>query len=928
VKTALAGSCLAAYLCCGCSLTGGGKEATIASLGKRPPQLQDVQIHTDEQLAMSAYSEYLETAADSATRPLAMRRIADLNLEAEPLVQTDAAISSATSRAADSIKLYRQVLELYPDRSDNDMVLYQLARAYEHNGQPEASLATLARLVHEYPDSGYALEAHFRRGEILFVQQDYRAAEQSYAAVIAAQETSPFYRQSLYKSGWCYFKQSLFSEALDNFLALLDLELQGTTSSGERLATLAPARRELVSDTLRVTSLSFSYENATDAIARYFSRQSPREYEDLLYESLGQLYLQQERYSDAARTFESFAELHPLHSQAPRFQMRVIETYEQGSFPTLVLQAKQDFVERYQLQGNYWQHHDSRDSAQVLEYLRLTMTDLSRHYHAQAQRTHKQEYYNHAIHWYRTFLGSFADTGEAPQMNFLLAELLFESGDFQSATQEYVHTAYDYGGHARAAEAGYAAVLASARTEEQLAGAARTTWHLQSIEHALRFASTFPQHPEAVAVRTRTAEQLLAIENPERAIVVAQYVTADPAATQEQQRIAWTVQAHANFDLGDYLQAEQSCQQVLSRTTGNKKEKEEIIEMLAAAIYKQGEFAKAAGDTTAAVAHFARVRQAAPSAAIVATAEYDAAAGFLQLQAWSDAAVILERLRSEYPNDPRQVEITRRLATAYLSAQQPQQAAVEFERIGRGSGTAGLRREALWQAAELHAEAGQAERAIEVYRYYVEQFPHPAETAIEASQRIASHYGTLGDSVAQQHWLAAIISIDRQAGNERTDRTRYLAAQATFQLAESSYQAYRGVALRLPLKQSLASKKQLMETALRQYEQAAAYKVAIITTAATCRTAEIYTHMGESLLQSERPAGLSSEALAEYDMLLEEQAYPFEEQAISLHEANVQRIESGLYDAWIGRSQATLATLVPGRYAKLERSATYVQALH
>jgi hypothetical protein len=252
---------------------------------------------------------------------------------------------------------------------------------------------------------------------------------------------------------------------------------------------------------------------------------------------------------------------------------------------------------------------------------------------------------------------------------------------------------------------------------------------------------------------------------------------------------------------------------------------------------------------------------------------------------------------------------------------------VEFERIGRGSGPAEVRREALWQAAELHADASQVERAIEVYRYYVEQFPHPAETAIEASQRIAEHYSSLGDSAAYQHWLTAVISADRQAGSERTDRTRYLAAQATFQLAESAYQAYRGVALRLPLKQSLASKKQLMETALHEYELAAAYQVAIITTAATCRTAEIYAHMGEALLQSERPAGLSAEALAEYDMLLEEQAYPFEEQAISLHEANVERIASGLYDAWIGRSQVALARLVPARYAKLERSASYVQAL-
>ncbi|HYQ70507.1 MAG TPA: tetratricopeptide repeat protein [Gammaproteobacteria bacterium] len=918
---------LATALCSGCSLIGSGQEPTIASLGNRLPRLEDIPVDVHEQRAITAYSDFLEAGDSSDARPLAMRRIADLNLEAEPFPQTGERPPGTSLRVADSISLYRQLLEQYPDRADNDMVTYQLARAYEQNGQPKESLATLAHLVRVYPDSSYAQEAHFRRGEILFVQKDYRAAEQAYGFVTAGGAAGPFYRQSLYKSGWCFFKQGLFSEALDAYITLLDLELQNTIESEDRLAELPAARREFVADTLRATSLSFAYEHSADSIAAFFAARHAREFEDILYENLGLLYLQQERYSDAAHSFQSFVERHPLHRQAPRFQMRVIETYEQGGFPTLVLQAKEDFVERYQLQGDYWQQYDKQDSGQVLEFLRLTMTDLSRYYHAQAQRTRKQEDYARAAHWYRTFLGSFADSTEASQMNFLLAELLFESDDFRAATQAYVHTAYDYGSHARAAEAGYSAVLAYARTEERLDGAARVEWHRQSIEHALRFATTFPQHPEALTVRTRTAEQLLAIGDAQRAIVVAEGVTSDPAATAEQQRIAWSIQAHAGFDLGDYLQTEHASQQALSLTHGNSGDRDKITELLAAAIYKQGESAMATGDTAAAVGHFGRVRRAAPTASIVATAEYDTAAALLQQHAWEQATPILERLRRDYPNDARQAEITRRLAAAYLAAEQPQQAASEFERIGHGPGDGEVRREALLQAAELHAEAGQQTRATEVYQYYVEQFPQPVEPAIEARQRLADHYRGVADASAQQRWLSAIIKADRQAGSGRTDRTRYLAAQAAFQLAELTYEAYLDVALRLPLEQSLAAKKQLMESALQQYDQAAAYQVAIVTTAATCRAAEIYAHMGEALLQSERPTGLPGATLAEYELLLEEQAYPFEEQAIALHETNMQRIEDGLYDAWIGRSQADLAILVPGRYAKLERSAAYVQAL-
>ena len=80
-------------------------------------------------------------------------------------------------------------------------------------------------------------------------------------------------------------------------------------------------------------------------------------------------------------------------------------------------------------------------------------------------------------------------------------------------------------------------------------------------------------------------------------------------------------------------------------------------------------------------------------------------------------------------------------------------------------------------------------------------------------------------------------------------------------------------------------------------------------------------------MESERPKNLGSEALEEYNILLEDQAYPFEEQAIALHETNAARVDSGMYDAWIGKSLQALAELVPGKYAKLERSMDYVASL-
>jgi hypothetical protein len=69
-------------------------------------------------------------------------------------------------------------------------------------------------------------------------------------------------------------------------------------------------------------------------------------------------------------------------------------------------------------------------------------------------------------------------------------------------------------------------------------------------------------------------------------------------------------------------------------------------------------------------------------------------------------------------------------------------------------------------------------------------------------------------------------------------------------------------------------------------------------------------------------------ALEQYDLLLEEQAFPFEEQAIELYQANTARAADGVYEGWVQRSFEALSQLMPARYAKLERSEDVVTALY
>ena len=280
----------------------------------------------DSQLkAIESYQLFIDLAGDD---PLlhaeAMRRLADLQLEAGEVEQLQSNVATVVDRSAGAVDLYEALLDTYPGYGKNDLVLYQLARAYELNGEPDRALDALDRLVKEYPDTPHFAEAHFRRGEILFVQRRYGEAEEAYGAVLASNEPQ-FREQSLYKKGWALFKQLRHEESLEPFFGLLDDKFAAASGDsaedpGAIYAAMGRADQELVDDTFRVLSINFSYINGPQSVTQYFDRHGLRSYAYVVYSNLGDLYLEKERYQDAATAFQAFAELDTFHEKAPLLQ--------------------------------------------------------------------------------------------------------------------------------------------------------------------------------------------------------------------------------------------------------------------------------------------------------------------------------------------------------------------------------------------------------------------------------------------------------------------------------------------------------------------------------------------------------------------------------------------------------------------------------
>ena len=820
----------------------------------------------------------------------------------------------------EAITVYKNLLDKFPLYQGNDQVLYQMSRAYEELGQIDEAMVVMDRLVRDFPRSRYNDEVRFRRAEYFFPRKRYLDAEEAYKSVVDVGVSSPFYELALYKLGWTFYKQELYEDGLHRFIALLDRKV----ATGYDFAqTTDDLERKRIDDAFRVISQSFSYLRGADSAMEYFDTNGKRSYEDRIYSNLGEFYFEKRRYSDAAASYNAFVKRNPFHRVSPQFHMRVIEIHLAGGFPSIVIDSKKEFAKNYGLKAEYWKHFEPSARPEVLGFLKTNVTDLAHHYHALYQDAQhvkkKEENFQEAMHWYEEFLVSFPQDAESPAINYQLADLLLENRSFARAAVEYEKTAYNYPQNEKSSAAGYAAIYAYREHLRTAAPEEKDNVKRETVRSSLKFADTYPKHEKAAIVLGAAADDLHDMKDYEQALATSRKLLNDfPGADQEVLKSAWIVVGHSCYELKRYDEAETAYVKVLALLPADDKSRAGFTDNLAASIYQQGEQANGLQNYRAAADHFLRVGRMAPTSKIRANAEYDAAVALIQLKDWKMAATVLVGFRELFPGHALQPEVTKKIAYVFKEDGQLSLAANEYERVERESKDEEVRRGALMLAADLHEQAGNKKQALAVYRRFVDNFPQPVEVNLETRNKIAEILKAENDQKGYLTELKEIVAIDAAAGQARTPQTRYLAGKAALVLAEQMYDQFTVVRLVKPFEVNLRKKKELMKATMQAFNKLPEYEIGEVTAAATFYLAEIYAHFSKALTESERPDGMNAQEMQEYELAIEEQAYPFEEKAIKVHEKNLELLSLGIYNSWIDKSLERLAKFVPARYDKPE----------
>jgi TolA-binding protein len=846
--------------------------------------------------------------------------------------------------AIDNIRQSKVILESYERIIDADIsyqrideLIYQTAKAQSFIGDEQESIKRLKLLTGLYPNSELFDESKFRMAEAYFKIGDYAEAESAYKKILTFSQSKEFHQRSRFKLGWSVFKLERYDEA--GKVALETLDYYPNLVDAISVSAVGEDDQDLVEDTLKLLSLMFSKQKNAESIEALQQATSNKNYAFLLYDSLFRFYLAQDRFEDGALITDAYTKNYPKDFNAYLMATNTIKTYKKGGFDIQEWLAKESFVESFGITSVYWPLLTQEQTKTIKPLVNQYLGELAHSYYVRMQNSIKKrdkypvytDFAKRSADYYIELVSTNPKHKDNAQNLYLAAEALNRTSrterDFLNVIDIYEQAAYKFKrGYAVSVKAGYAAILGYDKLKKpDSTGAKVLTSPLAkkrqgSIEN---YALFFPESVNTPILLNDLANEVFKERDFVKAQNISSKVVASPNVKPEVLYSSWLVNAHSAFELKAYKAAEIAYQAALGFK--RDKGKEVLQERLAASIYRQAE-AESNAELSAAL--YLKVVDTVPTSSVVPQALYDASSQLLASKNWGQAIATLSHFQSAFPNHELYNDASEKLIFAFTENKEFVSAAEILLRVSKVTQDKVKASNYLYRAADLYYTNGFEYEGVQLYEKFINTYKDMFDLNIEAHHLIVQFNEAASNENLTTTWKNKLVKYEKQSIDKRTDRSSYLASSAALSLAMVDFEIFEKYKLTLPLKKSLAKKKELLKAAVNKFESLVGYDVAEIISASTYQIGQVYQVLAKDLMSSERPAELTELQLEQYNILIEEQAYPFEEQALDIYKINLSKIADGQFDVWIKRSLTVLEEMNPAEYKRDFKEASHAENIY
>jgi TolA-binding protein len=366
---------------------------------------------------------------------------------------------SARTAGEAAVRVYRLLVDTprHATYKRLDAALYYYALELGELGRESEMQKTFARLVQEFPTSPFVPNVYLAFGDLKFSQGEIADALRLYTSIVDGYPDSPVYAYALYKIAWCHLNplgtaDPRYDVSLDHFVATVRATLKGKAGSEENGRFLRrDARRDLVR--------AYVHAGKPSQAWKFFSGigEGPTPAESMAREMMVRLA---EAYFGEGKYVESSAVYHDLQarfSDDPNvcaWQARVVINALATDDKAIQWKEAKRLTERWRVFATR-DGIAKQDRVRCKNDTRATLVQLATTWHDEADKTGRQETYDHAQEAYAAFLDLFAEEKSSYEMAYYHAELLWQqatrltdaarsSQDRERAKQRFAeaHTAF------------------------------------------------------------------------------------------------------------------------------------------------------------------------------------------------------------------------------------------------------------------------------------------------------------------------------------------------------------------------------------------------------------------------------------------------------------------------------------------------------
>lgn len=876
--------------------------------------------------ALEAYEKFLRNYSEYKSERMAeaMEALANIYME----IEENTYLKNKIYDHSRSRRVYEKILKMYPGRRENERILYQIARGFAEEGKWDEANAFLERIIEEYPDGNFVQEANFRLGEYYFEYGVLKKAIYHYRQVLKKDDYY-FYDRALYKLGWALFQARDYEGAADKLISLLQRKKVRLTPDGREDISNVPFLEEnMMWDAIKTLVIVFDYMGGHSRIADYFRIRGTQSYEPYIYRKLGDIYLESGRFTEAAETYKAFINANPLHEDAPLFQLRIVEAYSRGNMPEIAYRERIKLIDTYK-KDSLWFKSSRRRARRVAEEIieknkalvKKDMYQLAKFYYSRAHSSDKKEDYQKATEWLQRFISNFPEEKEVREISFLLADSMFKIGDYNGAYSRFEEIGYKQPEKTELTrEAGYRTLLSLDKLLKLTGSSGKDNpYTIKLAQKCADFAELYPEDERVPEVLKMGADLFFLLGDFDRARKMARSLIENHISNKQDVYLAQKLIAESFIREKAYTKSEEELKKAISLIPSRNHKDIPVLERaLAASLYKQAERFKSAGKTLEAAMAFERVYAEVPDSDITPVALFNAGVLYEENKEWGSAIRIYATLFQNFPESDYTINALIRWAEIKERDKDYSMAAQLYERVSTMTGDKELKKHSLYRAIHMYEKEGYFNKLYDTFLKFEKQFSRSAEI-VELTFKVAKSRESAGDIKNAKKLFRKVTNYYKRLGSHATIQDSFFAARAMLRLSDYRKAAFEKVKLVQPLEKNFKKKEALLKKALSGYTAAAKYRIIDITTEATYKMGEMMEHLRDAILTSERPEELTPEQLEEYDFLLEEQALPFEERAISFHETNIRKtLKNGIYNEWIKKSYKHLSTLLPVKYRRIE----------